>query len=383
MLRIVPLFESGRDARRRPGDDGDVLGAPSTVALAAVGDEQEMMIGYSDSNKDIGYVGSGLGNVPRPGELCEVMREAGCRGASSTGAAEPSGVAGPDERGDHGVPRGTAGGRVKLTEQGEVLATKYSVTEVAHRELELATSAVLALGAGAGAPATRADEEIMAAMAARSDRAYRSLVHEDPEFPAFLAAVTPLSEISRLRLGSRPRAAGRARDRRPAGHSVGVCLDAGPYRPSRLVRARDGARGRARRGRTRPPGEDGARVALLRGAAFERGDGACQSRRRNGWPLCGPVGPAGARERIWGRIEEELERTREELLLLRGGRRLVDGEPVLQASLDRRNPYVDPLSLIQVELLRRRGQAAGDDEALGRASLLTINGIAGGLRNTG
>ncbi len=98
---------------------------------------------------------------------------------------------------------------------------------------------------------------------------------------------------------------------------------------------------------------------------------------------------AATRDRIWHTLSAELELSRDELLEVRGARRLLDGEPVLQASIDRRNPFVDPLSFVQIELLRRL-RAGGDDETpdggtgeLGRASLLTINGIASGLRNTG
>jgi phosphoenolpyruvate carboxylase len=92
----------------------------------------------------------------------------------------------------------------------------------------------------------------------------------------------------------------------------------------------------------------------------------------------------GARERLWGQLEAELELTRAELMTIRGSEHLLDSEPVLQASIDRRNPYVDPLSFVQIELLRRRrAQRDGDDGQLARASLLAINGIASGLRNTG
>ena len=99
---------------------------------------------------------------------------------------------------------------------------------------------------------------------------------------------------------------------------------------------------------------------------------------------------AAARDRVWGPLQDELERTIEELVLIGGGERLLDGEPVLQASIDRRNPFVDPLSFVQIELMRRRRGWAGPgprsdttSEQLGRVSLLTINGIASGLRNTG
>ena len=89
------------------------------------------------------------------------------------------------------------------------------------------------------------------------------------------------------------------------------------------------------------------------------------------------------RERIWGVIETEFERTCRELLLVSDQQRLLDGEPVLQTSIDRRNPFVDPLSFVQVELLRRLRAATASEPSLERASLLTVNGIAGGLRNTG
>jgi phosphoenolpyruvate carboxylase len=93
---------------------------------------------------------------------------------------------------------------------------------------------------------------------------------------------------------------------------------------------------------------------------------------------------AAERERIWDLLAEEFERARHELLLVRDRDRLLDPEPVLQASIDRRNPFVDPLSFVQIELLSRlRGEDAGSQEKLGRVSLLTINGIASGLRNTG
>jgi phosphoenolpyruvate carboxylase len=91
-----------------------------------------------------------------------------------------------------------------------------------------------------------------------------------------------------------------------------------------------------------------------------------------------------ARERIWGQLDAELALTRDELLAIRGNEHLLDSEPVLRASIDRRNPYVDPLSFVQIELLRRRRtKRDGDDGQLARASLLAINGIASGLRNTG
>jgi len=283
------------------------------------------------------------------------------------------------------LPPGTVDGRLKMTEQGEVLTAKYSVPEIAHRELELAASATLAAGALVGHERHEVFEGVVQEMADSSARLYRSLVHDDPDFARFFAAVTPIEEISRLRLGSRP-----ARRRAEGGIDD---LRAIPWvfswTQSRIVLPAWLGLGTALAGARERHGVELLRemtatwpffATLLANAemALAKADPAIASRYVQLWD------EAETAERIWGVLAGELERARSELMLVRGSDRPLDTEPVLQASIDRRNPFVDPLSSVQIELLSRlRSGDAGDRDELGRVSLLTINGLASGLRNTG
>ncbi|MGI8904234.1 MAG: phosphoenolpyruvate carboxylase [Solirubrobacteraceae bacterium] len=388
-LRIVPLFEAGATLAAAPATMDRLLREPVyRAALRAVADEQEVMIGYSDSNKDIGYVASGWAAYRAQTRIAAVIASHGARWVFFHGRGGAIGRGGgPTNSAILALPPGTVDGRLKMTEQGEVLTAKYSATEIAYRELELAASATLAAGAGAVGDAERREvfERVVQEMADTSARLYRSLVHEDPDFARFFAAVTPLDEISRLRLGSRParrRAEGGIDDLRaipwvfswtqsrivlPAWLGLGTAL-ADARKRHGLELLREMTAGWA------------FFATLLANAemALAKADPAIASRYVHLWEDVQP------RERIWGELEAELQRARSELILIRGSQRLLDTEPILQASIDRRNPFVDPLSFIQIELLSRlrRGDADDHDE-LGRVSLLTVNGIASGLRNTG
>ncbi|MGA9856625.1 MAG: phosphoenolpyruvate carboxylase, partial [Solirubrobacteraceae bacterium] len=283
------------------------------------------------------------------------------------------------------LPPGTVKARLKMTEQGEVLTAKYAVPEIAHRELELAASATLATGRAEPHAESERFARLLSEMAADSAQRYRSLVHDDPDFVAFFEAVTPVSEISRLRLGSRPakrsRAGGiedlraipwvfswtQARIVLPAWLGLGTAL--------RRARERHGIELLRQMAREWP-----FFTSVLSNAEMgcAKADLGIARRYVALWD------DDSARERIWEPLEAELTLTIEELVRIGGGERLLDADPVLQASIDRRNPFVDPLSFVQVELLRRMRDRGGEpDEALGRVSLLTINGIASGLRNTG
>ncbi|MGZ4167277.1 MAG: phosphoenolpyruvate carboxylase [Solirubrobacteraceae bacterium] len=391
-LRVVPLFEAGATLEAAPETMERLLSMPVyREALRAVGDEQEVMVGYSDSNKDVGYLASAWAAYRAQVRMAEVLSRhdlSWCFFHGRGGAVGRGG--GPTNGAILALPPGTVRGRLKMTEQGEVLTAKYAVPEIAHRELELAASATLATGRSRPHHESETFERLLAEMAADSAAVYRSLVHDDPDFVTFFETVTPVHEISRLRLGSRPakrREAGGIEDLRAipwvfSWTQARIVLPAWLGLGSALHHARE------RHG-----------LELLRRMAAE-------------WPFFASVlsnaemgcakadlgiahryvelwDDAGTRERIWGPLREELERTIEELVLIRAGTRLLDTEPVLQASIDRRNPFVDPLSFIQIELLRRlrRGEAgsdgAGGQDQLGRVSLLTINGIASGLRNTG
>ncbi|HEX4109207.1 MAG TPA: phosphoenolpyruvate carboxylase [Solirubrobacteraceae bacterium] len=389
MLRIVPLFESGRTLAGARESMRRCLERPEyRAALRAVGDEQEMMIGYSDSNKDVGYLASGWATYDAQQQLVELLRGEGLRWTFFHGRGGAVGRGGgPTNLAIRALPAGSVDGRLKMTEQGEVLATKYSVSEIAHRELELSTSAVLlsAFDDPARVVLREQDERVLGTMAARSASCYRDLVHHDTDFLSFFSAVTPLHEITRLRLGSRPA-------RRGGGSSIDE-LRAIPWVFS-WTQARIALPGWFGLGTALAAAR--AEVGLERLVAMERDWPFFAGLLANAEMACAKADPAiarryvqlwdrqPARERIWDVIAAELELVRSELLRLRGAARLLDRDPVLQASIDRRNPYVDPLSFIQVELLRRTRSAAGEpDPQLVRTSLLTINGISGGLRNTG
>jgi phosphoenolpyruvate carboxylase len=386
-LRIVPLFEAGATLEAAPETMDALLEMPVyREALRGVGDEQEIMVGYSDSNKDVGYLASGWAAYTAQIKIAEVMRRHGVRWSFFHGRGGAVGRGGgPTNGAILALPPGTVEGRLKMTEQGEVLTAKYSVPEIAHRELELATSATLATGRSRPHEHSEQFEQLMGEMARASAERYRSIVHDDPDFVAFFEAVTPVHEISRLRLGSRPAKrtqAGGIEDLRaipwvfswtqarivlPAWLGLGTALHE--------ARERHGVELLREMAREWP-----FFTSLLSNAEMgcAKADLGIARRYVELWDQSEP------RERIWRPLEQELELTIAELVLIREGKRLLDGEPVLQASIDRRNPFVDPLSFIQVELLRRlRADPEGGVEQLGRVSLLTINGIASGLRNTG
>jgi phosphoenolpyruvate carboxylase len=385
-LRIVPLFEAGQTLTEAPSTMETLMGiGVYRTALAAVGDEQEVMIGYSDSNKDVGYLASAWLAYRAQVQIVDVLRRHGVGWLFFHGRGGAVGRGGgPTNGAILALPPDTVGARLKMTEQGEVLTAKYAVPEIAHRELELAASATLATG-WARAHGRSADfEALLAEMAADSEAVYRSMVHDDPDFVRFFEGVTPVGEVSRLRLGSRPAKRGQA-----AG--IGD-LRAIPWvfswTQSRIVLPAWLGLGTAlRRARERHG------IEVLREMAAEWPFFTSQLSNAEMGCAKADLGIARryvalwadpARDRIWPALEAEFARTVEELVRIGGGERLLDSEPVLQASIDRRNPAVDPLSFVQVELLRRLRDAAGEpSEEMRRVSQLTINGIASGLRNTG
>jgi phosphoenolpyruvate carboxylase len=389
MLRIVPLFESGASLAAAAETIDELLSIPVyREAVAAVADEQEVMIGYSDSNKDVGYVASAWAAYRAQVRIAAVLRRHGLNWMFFHGRGGAVGRGGgPTSGAILALPPGTVAGRLKMTEQGEVMNAKYSVGEIAHRELELMTNATLAAGvmtaeaAGAGVHFQRVAEE----MADVSARVYRSLVHEDQEFVRFFTASTPVGEISRLRLGSRP-----AR-RNPAGgiESLRAIPWVFSWTQSRVILPAWLGLGSALAEARERHGLELLQAMLAEwpffGSLISNAEMACAKvdmqiaqRYAELWD------DEAGRNRVWTRLRAEFELAERELKLIRGSDALLEGDPILRASIDRRNPYVDPLSFVQIELLRRRA-ALGDvvDPELERVGLLTINGIASGLRNTG
>lgn len=393
LLKIVPLFESEEALRdsvtiMRRLLDQEVY----RTALASQGNEQEVMIGYSDSNKELGYLGSSWALYTAQIELKDFFTAANVRHTFFHGRGGSVGRGGgPTNLAILALPAGTVDGRIKITEQGEVIAARYSVPEIASRELELVVSAALVSsvdGPVGDMPRPSADEiadyeSVMAEMAARSTEVYQQLVYGDPDFVRFFQAATPVSEISRLQLGSRPA-------RRSATTRI-EDLRAIPWvfawTQSRMLL----------------PGWYGLGSGLAEGSK-QHGLPALQHMHRR-WPFFSTV-LANAelalaktdveiaeryvslvedrelRDRIWPMIRAEMDLTIQQLLEITEQESLLADDPVLQRSVQRRNPYVDPLSFIQVNLLQRLRKEPGNEDLL-RAVLLTINGIAGGLKNTG
>jgi phosphoenolpyruvate carboxylase len=388
-VRIVPLFESGASLAAAAETMDELLSLPVyRAAVAAVGDEQEVMIGYSDSNKDVGYVASAWAAYRSQLRLAQVLRSHGVSWIFFHGRGGAVGRGGgPTSGAILALPHGTVAGRLKMTEQGEVMNAKYSVGEIAHRELELMTSATIIAGARAGEPGLAGVDfrRVAEEMAETSSRCYRSLVHEDEDFVRFFLAATPVAEISRLRLGSRP-----AKRHRDGGiESLRAIPWVFSWTQSRIILPVWLGLGTALAAARERHGLELLRTMLSEWPFFatliSNAEMACAKvdmqiaqRYARLWD------DQPARERIWAKLCGEFELAERELKLIRGSDSLLESEPLLQASIERRNPYVDPLSFVQIEVLRR-GAALGDsiDSELERVGLLTINGIASGLRNTG
>ena len=388
-LPIAPLFEQHDSLADSARVMRELLTLPVyRNALAAQGNAQEIMVGYSDSNKELGYLASSWSLYQAQVELKNLFNEFGIdftffhgRGGSVGRGGGPTNVA------ILAQPAGTVGGRIKMTEQGEVVAGRYGLREIAHRELELVTGAVLVsmiglLNAPTGEQLAQY-EQAMSLMTARSIEAYQALIYEDDGFVSFFEQMTPIREISELKLGSRPA-------RRTTSHRI-EDLRAIPWVFSWT------------QARVLLPGWYGLGSALEAGVA--RYGLEYLQEMDTSWPYFSAmlsnaemalakadmrvasqyialVEPPELRERIWHAITEEFERTIHYLLAVTGQHALLDRDPVLQRSIERRNPYVDPLSFIQVELLERFRDNGSVDEFL-RPVLLSINGIAGALKNTG
>ena len=388
----MPLFEAEESLEQAASTMRALLELPVyRAALRAVGDEQEVMIGYSDSNKDAGYVASGWATYRAQIALAEELERHGVRWVFFHGRGGALGRGGgPANRAIHAQPPGTVAGRMKMTEQGEVLSAKFSLPEIAHRELELTGSAVLV---STLEPASGPDASRLERYERGHDRDGAALRRR---VPRRWSTATPASRRSSTprRRSTRSRGCSSARGRRSASRRATSPTSA---------RSRGCSRGRRRGSCCRRGSGSGARwrrrwrstgSSTLRemerewpffSALLSNAEMACaKADLAVGRRYAELVEDRELRTRIWDRIEAEFGRTCRALLTVTGQERLLARERLLRASIDRRNPYVDPMSLLQVELLRRsRAAADGDGEELARASFLAINGIAAGMRNTG
>jgi phosphoenolpyruvate carboxylase len=389
-VNISPLFETIADLQAAGGIMDALLALPTYQRLLkSRGGEQEVMLGYSDSNKDGGYITSGWELYKAEIELVKVFRRHGVKLRLFHGRGGSVGRGGgPSYQAILAQPAGAVQGGIRVTEQGEVIAAKYMNPELGRRNLETLVAATLeATLLHGGDPAPRSDWlDAMDVLSAHAFCAYRGLVYETEGFEGYFWGATVISEIAGLNIGSRP--ASRTKSRKiedlraipwvfswaqcrlmlPGWYGFGSAVDA--FRAER--------------------GEEG--MALLREMAQEwpffrallsnmdmvlsKSDIAIASRYAE------LVEDKALRDAIFPRLRREWEISISMLLEVAGQTALLDTNPLLARSIRHRFPYLDPLNHLQVELLKRH--RSGDaDERVVRAIHLTINGIAAGLRNSG
>ncbi|MGX9721089.1 phosphoenolpyruvate carboxylase [Stenotrophomonas acidaminiphila] len=385
-LDIAPLFETVDDLRRGTATLRDLLADPVYRAhLAARGDVQMVMLGYSDSGKDGGIAASRWGLQQAQVELLAVAAGHGVRltffhgrgGSISRGGTKTT----------HAVdasPRGSIDGRLRVTEQGEVIHRKYGIRALALRSLEQSAGAVLRASLRPRAPEPRERQwtPVMDIVAAESSRRYRAFVG-DARFMDYFRAATPIDVIERMTLGSRP-------SRRLGQDAALSNLRAIPW-----VFAWSQARAVI-------PGWFGVGSGLQ--AAADAGNEALLREMAHDWPffatfmddmamvlskgdihiaeqfsrLAGPL-----HERFFPLIREELALTAHWVKRLSGQQELLEHDPRLALSIRLRNPYIDPISALQVDLLQRWRESGRQDEALLRALVACVNGVSQGVQNTG
>jgi phosphoenolpyruvate carboxylase len=389
-MQIAPLFETIEDLEAAPTILTDLFTSDAyRQHLASCEDQQMVMIGYSDSNKDGGYLIANWSLYKAQEQISRAAREHnvaltifhGRGGTIARGG-------GPAYRAIRAQPAESINGRFRLTEQGEIIASRYSNPDLAHRHLEQIVSAVLM----ASAPSAREQDRVPVGwrqaldhMSAAGMRAYRKLVYETPGFIQFWQQATPLDEIKRLHIGSRPAARAddpgvtkiraipwvfswmQSRFNLPGWYSLGAGLSAIPDQDLLKEMYREWPFFKTML--------DNTEVSLLKAdldiAAL----------------YVDLVTDRELGQTLFTDIQDEYERTRDAVLSISGHGSLMETEAVTQNAVHLRNPYIDPLNYIQVEMLRRlRGLPDTEsDEAndLREVIFLTVNGIAAGLKNTG
>lgn len=390
-INIVPLFETIDDFRSAPGVMRRLFSEPVyREHVKARGNYSEIMIGYSDSGKDGGILCAGWEIHKAQRLLKSIADEFGVRNRFFHGrGGTVSRGGGPTNQAILARPAGTVDGAIKITEQGEVIYSNYSLPEIAEDNLELVLSSVVLTSLN-NEDVNHLWEDVMDEIAVEARAAWRGLVYDDPDFYTYFQQSTPISIIQQMGIGSRPARRSRSKsieDLRAIPwvfswtqnrhlitgfYSVGTALkrfiDRSPKKNIKILRDMY-ANWRFFRSHI-----DNIQMTLSRADMWIALEYSFLVRPRD-------VG-----KRIFGRIRDEYELTEETILRIAGEKRILDNNPFLQKSIELRNPYIDSLSYIQVGLLRRllKGDfTPGEKAALVDDLKLSINGISAGLKNTG
>ncbi len=381
-VQAAPLFETIDDLRGAKATLQRLLQEPSAIAVARARGVQEVMIGYSDSNKDGSYLTSTWELHEASMALLEVTDAAGLRLQLFHGRGGAVGRGGGSSfAAVVAQPQGTVAGRIRVTEQGEVIANKYGEPEVARRNLDALTCGVLlaSLRPPADETFTRRHGATAAALSRASMSAYRALVYETPGFVDYFRAATPIAEIADLKIGSRPasRTASTAiedlraipwvfswsqsRVMLPGWYGFGSAVEGMDLEELRVM-ARDWPFFRT----------------LIQNMEMVMAKADMIIARR----YADMVPDKALADRIHGAILAEWARTETAVLAITGQDALLAGQPELARLIRLRMPYVEPLNHVQIELIRRR-RAGDDDPRVREGILLALNGVAAGLRNSG
>jgi phosphoenolpyruvate carboxylase len=399
-VMVIPLFETIPDLQRASQIMGEWMALPIVKELIEQqGHLQEVMLGYSDSNKDGGFLTSNWELYQAELKLVKVFADAGVKLRLFHGRGGTVGRGGgPSYDAILAQPPGTVNGQIRLTEQGEIISSKFSNPEIGRRNLELLVAATLEAGLmphgedREQVARLASYEAVMAELSERAYKAYRNLVYETPGFTDYFFAATPIAEIAELNLGSRPasrKSTRRIEDLRaiPWGFSWGQC---------RLLLPGWYGFGAAISGWL-ADGNREERLALLQ-EMFKQ------------WPFFATllsnmdmvlaktdlpiarryaelVPDAALRETIFKRIAAEYGETLRCLEQVTGNAERLAANPLLARSIQNRFAYLDPLNHLQVELIQRHRALSQDPEQIDvrvhRGIHLSINGVAAGLRNTG
>jgi len=383
-LDVAPLLETVDDLQHGEVIFERLFTDPAYQAhLAARNQRQIIMVGYSDSNKDGGLVSARWALATAQAQLAQVAMKYSVRPGFFHGrGGTVSRGGGNFVDGILGAPADTVNGFLRVTEQGEVINQKYGNRALAERNLELATAATVKSSLTVTPIPEVLWQQVMTYMARTSKQTYRQLVYEHPQFVDYFRHATPIDVIERMGIGSRPAS-------RRSGKGV-ESLRAIPWVFSWA------------QCRISLPAAYGMGTALAR--AIEKYGLDTLQAMANGWLFFGSmlsdVEMALAKsdldiarhyrvlapepsQMVFGLIETELMLARSMILSIKKQDDLLDGEPALQRSIRLRNPYVDPMSLLQVDLLKRWRAGDRQDDELLEALLVTVNGIARGIQNTG